>query len=62
MRIVASGLLVIGATAAAVTLGAQQKAAVPPPNISGAWERYGAALGQPTGDAQRRDGTIPPRA
>jgi hypothetical protein len=43
-----------------VTTGAQQKAA--PPNISGAWERYGAALGQPTGDAQRRDGTAPPRS
>jgi hypothetical protein len=43
----------------AASLGAQQKTAEP--NISGAWERYGAALGQPTADAQRRDGTIPPR-
>jgi len=61
MRIVASGLLVISAFAAAATLGAQQKAATPP-NISGAWERYGFNLGQPTGDGQRRDGTIPPRS
>jgi len=61
MRILASGLLVVGAIAGAVSLGAQQKTA-PPPNISGAWERYGAALGQPTGDAQRRDGTAPPRS
>ncbi len=61
MRMWASGLLVVGAIAAAVTLSAQQKA-VQPPNISGAWERYGDALGQPTGDAQRRDGTIPPRS
>jgi hypothetical protein len=61
MRIVASGLLVISAFAGAITLGAQQKAAQPP-NISGAWERYGFNLGQPTADGQRRDGTIPPRS
>jgi hypothetical protein len=61
MRILASGLLVVGAIAGAVSLGAQEKTA-PSPNISGAWERYGAALGQPTGDARRRDGTAPPRS
>ena len=59
MRIVVSGLLVSAAFAGAVTLAAQGKAAVP--NISGAWERYGANLGQPTADAQRADGTAPPR-
>ena len=56
MRIALSGVL---ATWCAVTLGAQQK---PVPNISGAWERYGANLGQATADAQRRDGTMPPRS
>ena len=61
MRIVASGLLVISAFAGAATLGAQQKAATPP-NISGAWERYGFNLGQATADGQRRDGTAPPRS
>jgi len=60
MRIASFGGLVIGVIWCAVTLAAQQKTAVP--NISGAWERYGAALGQPTADAQRRDGTFPPRA
>ena len=58
MRIVSFGVLAI---LCSVVLGAQQKAAQPP-NISGAWERYGAALGQATGDAQRRDGTAPPRS
>jgi hypothetical protein len=61
MRILAFGLLVVGAIAGAVSLGAQEKTA-PPPNISGAWERYGAALGQPTGDAQRRYETAQPRS
>ena len=42
-----------------VTLAAQQPAAHP--DFSGAYERFGAALGQPTADAERRDGTIPPR-
>ena len=60
MRIVASGLLVILAFGAA-TLAAQQKTATPP-NISGAWERYGFNLGQATADGQRRDGTAPPRS
>jgi hypothetical protein len=60
MRIVASGLLIVAAFAGAAALGAQQNTA--PPNISGAWERYGSQLGQTTADAQRRDGTMPPRA
>src|SRR5262245_39062639 len=65
MGTVASRHLVMGAFAvvtaigAAVSLGAQKKE---PPNISGAWERYGFNLGQPTTDGQRRDGTIPPRS
>ena len=33
-----------------------------PPNISGAWERYGFNLGQPTADGRRPDGTVPPRS
>ena len=60
MRTVASGLLVSAALAGATALSAQEKTA--PPNISGAWERYGNLLGQPTADAQRADGTAPPRA
>jgi len=62
MRIPASRLLVIGAITGAAALNAQQPKATQPPNISGAWERYGAALGQPTADARRRDGTVPPRS
>lgn len=57
-RVASVGGLVIWC---AVTLGAQQKATTAP-DISGAWERYGAALGQATADAGRTDGTIPPRA
>src|SRR5712672_3804142 len=53
------GVLVIWC---AVAPGAQQKPAAPPPNISGAWERYGFNLGQPTADGQRQDGTAPPRS
>src|SRR5713226_5953313 len=65
MRIAASGVLVILAFGAAATIAAQQKNATPPnspPNISGAWERYGFNLGQATADGQRRDGTAPPRS
>lgn len=52
------GVLVIWCAA---LLGAQQQTAQAP-NISGAWERYGFNLGQPTADGQRQDGTIPPRS
>jgi hypothetical protein len=63
MRIAAFGGFAIWcATVLAVTAGAQQPAKKEPPNISGAWERYGFNLGQPTSDGQRRDGTIPPRS
>ena len=61
MRMVASGLLVVAAVAAAATLRAQQPANAPAPNISGAWERYGNVFG-PLTEAQRNDKTIPPRA
>jgi hypothetical protein len=60
MRVAAFCLLVIWSLAA--TIGAQQQAKKEPPNISGAWERYGFNLGQATADGQRRDGTIPPRS
>ena len=65
MRNLASGLLVslaiAGATLAAQPFGsAQGKQAAQPPNISGAWERYGFNLGQPTTDAQRA--LLPPRS
>ena len=47
MRIAAFGGFAIWcATVLAVTVGAQQPAKKDPPNISGAWERYGFNLGQ----------------
>jgi len=58
MRIVAAGLLVIGAFGVAATLHAQAPAAHP--DFSGAYERYGNVFGQPTA-AQLADKTIPPR-
>ena len=57
MRIVAAGLLVIGACGVAATLHAQPPAH---PDFSGAYERYGNVFGQPTA-AQLADKTIPPR-
>ena len=50
-RILAFGGLVIWC---GITLAAQQKPAATPPNISGAWERFGFNLGQPTADGARR--------
>jgi hypothetical protein len=58
MRIVASGLLVIGALTFAATLAAQQPASHP--DFSGAYERYGNVFGQPT-PQQAADKAIPPR-
>jgi hypothetical protein len=54
--------LAIAAALIVTSLLAQAQKGPTPPDISGAWERYGFNLGQPTTDGQRRDGTIPPRS